>query len=427
MSLFSTSTGATVTRQAVRQNNQTPVTPTAVRPSSSSGGSSGSGGGSSSGGVTQTPPPSGGNQQLESDPTALVRELRASFPWIDQIGLDIKFFQEMAATVVSADELVIKLRETPQFKQRFPGLYRSDGTIRMTEGQYLQQEAGYRQLLRQYGYPEDQYKTPASLVGFFENEIDPNELQERLDVYQQVKDGSQELKDAMYVYAGMDVTDDDLFEAIVDPAAGQQLADKYNAQVAAQQFDYAGFITRATQAGLSRVASELTKMQKTGAVTGAVVQRVLSVDPNFARQIMDVLYTGGQSVNEATPLSLQELLATFEEAALGAAATEVGLELPTLERIQELRAAGVQRTQAQQAYREFARNENLYGAAVQRARGSEFGQQDFEAAVFLGDAAATTDLAQGLAYEAAAGRSQGSFQFDQDRTGRIFQRGLRAV
>jgi len=377
-------------------------------------------------GSTGPAAPTGGTGEGYNDPTQLHRELRLAFPWIDQIGLSVEFFRDLAATAASADEAVVRLRETPQFKSRFPGLYRSDGSIRMTEGQYLQQESSYRQLLRQHGLPEDQYRTPSSLVGFFEGEIDPNELEQRLSVYQQVKEGSQDIKDAMFVYGGLDVTDDDLFEAVVDPAAGQELSNQYNAAVAAQRFDYESFITRATQAGLNRVATELSQMEKTGTVTGAVVQRILSVDTGFARQIMDVLYTGGSSVNGSPTMSLQDLLSTFQEAAIGAAASEVGLELPTLERVQELRAAGVERNQAQKAYQEYARNKNLYGAAVKRARGTDFNQSSFEKAVFLGDPNATNDLTAGIASEDAAGRSQGSFQFDQDRSGRIFQRGLRS-
>lgn len=376
--------------------------------------------------VSNPNPPTNNPADLVTDPTAFVNELRGLFPWLDQIGLSTEFFHELAATSASPDEVVVKLRATPQYRQRFPALHRADGSLRMNEAQYLATEGVYRQLLRQYGYPEEQYRTPQSLVGFFEGEIDGNELRQRLDIYRQLQDGSQDLKDAMYVYGGMSVTDDDLFEAIVDPAAGQRLTETYNANVAAQQFDYEGFISRATSAGLSRVAQELTSMERNGAVTGQVVQRILSVDPGFARQIMDVLYTGGSSkVNQAQPFTLQELLSTFEEAALGAAATEVGLELPTLERIQELRAAGIERARAKTGFALYAKDGNLFNAAVQRATGSGFDQGQFEQAAFLEDPDQTRRLGQGLAYERSAGLTPGGFRFDQDRTGRIFQRGLR--
>jgi hypothetical protein len=356
----------------------------------------------------------------------LLAHLEIAFPWISQIGLSAGWFQELFARAASEAEIVTQLRQTPQYKQRFPGLFAPNGQIRMTEAQYIQQEQSYRQLLRQYGVNVEDYQTPVSLVGFFQGEVDPNELQDRLEVYKGLQEGSQAQRDAFYVYAGMDVSVDDLYEATVDEAAGQNLRNEYNARVAAGQFDYQTFITRATEVGLANVARELTDMSARGLVSGAVVQRVLQVDPNFARQIMDSIYTGGSGdVNQSQGLALQELISSFEYAALGAAATQAGLALPDRARIAEIRASGVERARAASAYLEFGRQQGTFSAAVQRLRGSAFTQRDFEGAAFLNDARQADALARGLASEEAAGRSGGSFRFDQSRSGGLMQRGLK--
>lgn len=352
-----------------------------------------------------------------------INELKAQFPWLEQVGLDPRWFQEAAADSSGPDELLVKMRQTTQFKSRFAGLYRSDGSMRMTEAQYLAREGDYRNLLSQYGYDPNQYSTPASLVGFFDSEMDPNEFQSRLQTYADVQRSSQAKKDAFYVYAGIQLSDDDLYQAIVDPAFSQHLTNEYNRKTAAGQFDYATWITRATEVGLQRVADVLTSASKNGLVTGAAVQAVLGVDTNFARTIMDAIYTGGSGNVGTKNLSLEDLLASFEYAAYGAAASEAGLTLPTKERIAEIRQAGIERKSAADAYMAFGQNRERFSAAVQRAGYDEFTQDEFERAQFLGNAGLATQLQDGLAREEAAGKGAGEFRFSEDE-GRLVQRGF---
>jgi hypothetical protein len=362
-----------------------------------------------------------------TDISQFLAELKAAYPWTAELGLTAEWFQQTAAEATGPDEILAKIRQTPQHKARFPAMRRADGSVRLNEAQYLAREVDYRRLLVQHGLDPQEYSNPVSLVGFFEAEIDPNELRDRLTVWRQVQESGPRVRDAFYVYAGLDVSMDDLFEAAVDPAAGQRLTEAYNAEIAGSQFDYQTYITRATEVGLQRVATELGRLQSHGALTGQVVQSILRTDPGFARNIMDALYTGGSGeVNQAQPLALEELLASFEQAVLGSAALGAGLSLPTKERIAQIRQAGVDRARAQQAYMDFGMNRGVYNAAVQRARGTSFGQDQFEKAAFLGDAGAAQDLRIGIAAEEAAGQRQGTFRMTQDPFGRIVQRSLRA-
>lgn len=360
--------------------------------------------------------------------TNLLNELKAMFPWIDQIGLSASWFQQTAANAASADEIVQLIRGTKQWKSRFPGIMRGDSTLRMSEAEYIRTETDYRTVLRQFGRDVDKnYSTPSQMIGFFDAEMDPNELRDRLTIYRQLEGpGGQRVREAFYVYADMDISVDDLFEAAIDPAAEQRLNLEYNQKAAALAPDYKAWIQRATQAGLNRVVDTLKRMQTQGAVTGQVVQRILAVDPNFAREIMHQLYkgTGGGGMTGALPL--QDLLESFEYATIGAAAKGSGLELPTKERLMEIRNAGIERARAIQGYQDFGQNKEIYQAAVQRARGTKFGQKEFEQAAFLGDAAQASALEAGVGYMEGIGRSQGQFRF-AEVDGRIGQRGLRVA
>lgn len=361
----------------------------------------------------------------DTAPGDLLASLRDTFPWIDQIGLTPEFFRDLVAEGVNGAEMLARIRQAPQYKARFPGLWRQDGSLRMDEGQYVQQEQAYRQLLRQFGYG-DQYTTPQSLQGFFDGELDPNELRDRLSTYQNIQDSGQQVKDAFYVYAGLRVSDDDLYQAVVDPAAAQRLQDEYNQRVAASTFDYETWINRATEVGLQRVADTLGALQKNGALTGSAVQAVLRTDPNFARRIMDALYTNAGQPGQT--LDLQDLVSSFEYAAIGAAARNAGFDLPTKERVAQIRAAGVDRARAQSAYLEFAKaGQARVDDAVRRATGGRFSQADFEDASFLGDGAKAAALQNGLAREDAAGQAAGGFNPQMDRRGRLVQPGMRPV
>ena len=122
-------------------------------------------------------------------------------------------------------------------------------------------------------------------------------------------------------------------------------------------------------------------------------------------------------------LPLQGLLEAYRFAAIGAAASEAGLVLPTKERLQEIRAAGVESQAAISAYREFGRDHTRLSAAVKRARGVGFGQSQFEQAEFLGNAEQSRNLSSGIAYMEARGQGTGSFRFTEDK-GRITQMGF---
>lgn len=356
----------------------------------------------------------------------LAADLLYQFPWLKTIGLDPSWLQTTAAESVNDSDVLSKLRQTPQYKQRFQAILRDDGSMRMTEADYLNTEQNYKQLLQQYGVDPAKMDNPADFVGFFNSDIDANELKQRLDTWRQVQTGSQSMKDAFYVYAGIRVSDEALYEATVDPAAYQRLNDEYNQKVAAQPLDYQTWITRATQAGLNRVSTTLSQLQASGALTGDAVQSVLKVDPTFARSIMDALYHGGDPTSGNT-LDLQSLLAAFEEASLGAAAERVGLTLPTKDRIQELRNAGVTASQAGQAYSDYAQNGSLYNAEVNRmTQGVQgFDQARFENAALLGVGADASALTRAQAQEKAYGEGAGSFQFDQSKRGQFTQRGLK--
>lgn len=353
-------------------------------------------------------------------------EIEAQFPWIKLMGLSVDWFRAEVAGVASSDQIVADIRNTPQWKRATAGIQRADGTLRSSEAEYFNTVENYRKVQAQWarysGYTPD-LDNPEYYRSFFENEIDPNELTQRYQTYDTIVQGGQDVKDAFFVYANMNVSDDDLYQAVVNPEYGQSMQDEYNRNVAGGVLDYQTWITRATQAGLNRVADQLGKLQTTGALTGAAVSATLQTDPDFARQMMDVLFHGG-NIAETRTLTLPELMNSFEYAMVGSAATANGLAMPTQERVAALRQAGIDRAKALENYGAFGSNKDLLAGMAQRAAGRDFTQDDFEKAVFLHTSDASNLLTQSYAVEKAAGGQRSNFGFSQTKQGRLQQPGL---
>ena len=60
-------------------------------------------------------------------------------------------------------EFMYYLRQTDEYRQRFRGIFRKDGTLRMSEGEYLAFESGVQQLGKEYGYKVDSQDIGESL------------------------------------------------------------------------------------------------------------------------------------------------------------------------------------------------------------------------------------------------------------------------
>lgn len=351
-------------------------------------------------------------------------------PWLQNLGISTARLKELAATSSGTSELMNRLMEEDVVKRRTQAMKRADGTRRFaTVAELFSWEEQVRSVLRQAGVDVDrEYAGPETLIGFAESNLAPDEIRDRLQVWKGVKETGQRAREIFYVYSGLNVTDDDLYEALVDRGRSQELQNTVNKAVAAKLSSpnaWAGWIDRARQAGQARLVTIFEQAQRQGATYGATIQRVINVDPTFGNQLMDSLYHGGDP-DAGNFLDLTALLDAYEFMAIGAAAEGAGLDLPTKERLAQIRAAGIERSQAINAYQQFGLDRDKLNAAVQRARGQTFTQGDFENATFFGDLNAQRELESGEAYMTSAGRQQGQFSFARGQRGQFVQSGFSA-
>lgn len=344
-----------------------------------------------------------GGGYTEQDQENLMAAVEGSFPWINSLpGLrDFIWGIIQSRPRVSTAAIISEVRNNwDGYDGLFPNIRREDGSMRMNEGTYLSTLDGYRRTLGRFGLAE-QYSN-AQLSEFLANEIDVNELQDRLTIFDRIQRGGHDLKVAMYVYGGISLSDDDLYDMVVDPSYAGEVSEEYWAN--AQELDYPTF--------LGRAADVVTQ------TTGTVVDRETTVT------VLDQLLHGGDP-SAGEYLSLVELEAAFEAAMVGSAATMQGLALPDFEDIEQFRMAGINRSAALQRYGEFARDRDFLNAVVSRRDMGGFSQENFEAASFLSNPDQQRRLQRGLAQEAARASGGASFGFGQSQ-GRIQQAGMTA-
>ena len=346
----------------------------------------------------------------------------AAFPWLSDLGLGPQLLG-WVQDGYNDESLVGLVRQTEQWSTMFSGIKRNDGTLRYTENQYLQVKDAYSTLI--FNYTGKRVTSSAQVQGLIENDVSPDEMEKRLQVFDTIKRDGGSVRSAFYVYAGMRLSDDDLYRYAVDPTEKSQLDAQYTQQSAATNLTYETWITRATEVGLQNVTDQLIQLKAQGINTDEAVRRIQSINPDAARQMTDLLYHGGDP-QARNFLPLNDLMRAFEYALIGSAATDQGFALPDEQRIGAFRQAGVDRAKALDAYGSFAANAGKITGMTQRI-GQQFGQSEWENAQFLRNGAAMATLDQAQSQEKALGAASTSGDFGFDAAGRLKQRGLTLV
>ena len=382
-----------------------------------------------------TDPAGGLGAPSDVDTNNALEAVRAAFPWVDQLGI-MGLVEEWIRDGFTGDALLGLMRQSNEYKTLFPAIRRPNGTLRMNEAAYLARDEEYRRILRQHFGGAGDYSSPSDTAVFHESEQDPQELRDRVELFDSLKRADGGIRAAFHVYGGIQMTDEDLYLYVVDPSAREKFDRDYFQRTATQTLDYDTFISRVAEYGLARAVDHLRNLQASGLSVEPLMAQLGSLDVELAKQVADVLYTGGTTTapaeapeqadpQNATLLSLAELTSAFELALIGGAAVDQGLVLPSRERTEAIRQAGVDRARALQEFSRFAQQQGLIQGTVQRAGGGLFTQSDCEEAVFLRRAPEAQLLERAERQEEALGRAGGGAQILQGPGGSLQQTGLR--
>lgn len=173
---------------------------------------------------------------------------------------------------ISPSEFTIQLRETDAYKQRFAANQKriAKGLRAITEGEYLELEDSYQNLMRRYGLPQSYYTRgelgrQEGFEKFIEFDVSPTELEERISTAQnRLFNAPPEVMRLMSDFYGDVISNGDALAYILDP---QRALSEIQRRVTAAEIG-AG----ATQAGLTTTRQRAEELQRFG-VTGEEARR----------------------------------------------------------------------------------------------------------------------------------------------------------
>jgi len=124
----------------------------------------------------------------------------------------------------SAEAVVLRLRETEEFQNRFSGmeLRRANGMSAISPAEYISLERNYREVMMKAGIPEGFYDSPDDFAEFIGNDVSPDEMRQRVSMAATaVQSVDPNLKTQLRDFYGIGVENDgELVAYFLDPERG---------------------------------------------------------------------------------------------------------------------------------------------------------------------------------------------------------------
>lgn len=196
-------------------------------------------------------------------------------PWLppELIGV----FADAWAEFGDSNIALAAVRQDPSYDQFFPGIKRDDGSLRMSEQEYMAQLDAYSILLLEYGINPGIFS--GKYTDLIAGDVSAAEFGQRLDAaYTQIITNFDEVRGVYSDFYGVDMTDEAIFASFIDEEIGQAILDRrisvaqVGGAAAVQGFGLnANYAERLVNAGLSqqnalaffgRAANEIPTLQR---------------------------------------------------------------------------------------------------------------------------------------------------------------------
>lgn len=179
------------------------------------------------------------------------------------LGSLVEEIKGLVESNVSPSEYAIRLRQTPVYKKRFAG---NDARLKaglraLSEGEYIQLEDQYQNILRNYGLPKSYYEKDdigrqVGFENFIAGDVSPAELEDRIQLgLNRVKNAAPEVEQTLrQFYPG--ITQGDILAYTLDP---EKALTEIQRKVQAAEIG-----AEATRAGLGTSVSRVEELQRAG-------------------------------------------------------------------------------------------------------------------------------------------------------------------
>jgi hypothetical protein len=146
------------------------------------------------------------------------------------LGSLLEPLKNLIVSGASKEEFTMKLRETPQYQQRFGANKQriAKGLAAINEAEYIALEDQYQNVMRNYGLPEsywakDSMGTQEGFTQLIANDVDATELEDRIILGKtRVLNANPRVKQALQQFYP-DINDGDILGFVLDPTKGMDL------------------------------------------------------------------------------------------------------------------------------------------------------------------------------------------------------------
>ena len=167
---------------------------------------------------TQYPPPGGASgPAFETETqsyTPTLGDAQALFPYFP--GNILNIILDSWVDTGSIDLAIAQGRASEDYAKTFPGIKREDGSLRMTEIQYLEVKDAMKDSLRNYNLNPDIFQN--EIIDAIQGDVDIQEFQGRLQFgYEQLINNRDVVLEVYRAEYGMDLTEEALFAMFISP------------------------------------------------------------------------------------------------------------------------------------------------------------------------------------------------------------------
>lgn len=254
-----------------------------------------------------------------ADPVTADAALRALF---ESYGLGSLAPQLLtyAQQGLSPDETMLRLQDTPEWKQRFAGneIRRQKGLNVLSPAEYLSRESSYAQQMKMYGLPEGFYDHPDDYAKAIGADLGSQELGARLDARRAIVEDGAHTGVLDYAKEKYGLSNGDLIAFFIDPDRAAPLITRI---AAASQIGGAAARTKWGDVSVSEAerlaALGVSADQATSGFSTAASLQELTSDLNggasdVSRQnLVDAVLTGDDEAKRKVTRKQDERKATF--------------------------------------------------------------------------------------------------------------------
>jgi peptidoglycan hydrolase-like protein with peptidoglycan-binding domain len=153
-------------------------------------------------------------QEVAQTGASTYEQAKGLFPYLDDRL--IRLYLDKYAESGNERLALAEMRADPIMAEVYPGIKRTDGTLRMTEQEYVAAIDNMKASLRNYNLNPNEFED--DIVGAISGDVSPLEFRQRLDAgYEGVVNNIPQVKEAYLQNFGVDLPDESIFAIFVSP------------------------------------------------------------------------------------------------------------------------------------------------------------------------------------------------------------------